>query len=312
MKYLLLIILFPLMVSDQSQYKDQNLLSNHYSGDDVYLLAAGSISTGMGEYSPTFDLVRNELYFMRRTPGVFDYTIYRSKLIEIGWTKPEVTPFSGTHRDAGPYLSPDGNTLYFDSRRPAKEVIGNSINLWHIRRNDAGWGKPELLVIPSSNQSDESEAGVDEFGPAVDSQGTLYFYSFRQPYRAGARYTSKSPGYDQLKLEQSMPDPSANTFVSYLYISGDGNLVIMEGEAKGKWNRDLYCSCKNTDGSWNEPLAISQLNTDANEGGPYLTSDGQYLLFTSNRPTNNTNAQNDNLYIVRAESILEECKALKK
>lgn len=62
------------------------------------LLAPGVLSTSSGEYSPTFDPVRSELAFIRRTPVRFDYTLYASRLGVGGWSMPQVLPFSGDYR----------------------------------------------------------------------------------------------------------------------------------------------------------------------------------------------------------------------
>lgn len=273
----------------------------------VELIAPGVISTEMGEYSPTYDAKRGELYFMRRTPGKFDYTIFQSTLVDGDWTKPQVVPFSGQFRDAGPYISPDGKTLYFDSMRPHPDLAKASINLWYAKRNENGWGDAQLLKTPSLNGADEPDTGVDEFGPAVDGKGNLYFYSFRKPYHGGARYLSSPKNYEDVILDQSIPDPSFKTFVSYLYVSADGNFAIMEGKSPNGRDTDLYCSCKK-DGVWTKPKGIDEVNTNYSEGGASLTTDEKYLIFTSNRPANHPKAAYANLYKVEAKTIIKKCK----
>ena len=136
--------------------------SNLPVGNKARLIAPGIILTTNGEYSPTFDSDSNELIFMRRTPGQFDYTLYSSRWLidETRWTRPEILPFSGKSRDGGPYFAPDGQTLVFDSRRPDKDVVTNSINLWITTRNSGGWTEPELLLDASRNDASESRDGV--------------------------------------------------------------------------------------------------------------------------------------------------------
>ena len=70
-------------------------LSAQYTASQPTLIAPGLISTTAGEYSPTYDSDRDELYFMRRTPGQFDYRIYVSRLTPAGWTEPVIASFSG-------------------------------------------------------------------------------------------------------------------------------------------------------------------------------------------------------------------------
>jgi Tol biopolymer transport system component len=308
MRSILLITLFfaclPILLPGQVA---GSLLSTLPTTDGPVLLGPGIISTQMGEYSPTYDPIRNELYFMRRTPGQFDYTIFGSTLKTTGWTTPEPVSFSGEYRDAAPYLSPDGNTLYFDSRRPHPTLTGNSIDLWAAQRSPNGWQTPDLLLMPSTNKGSEPTVGQDEFGPAVDAQGQLYFYSFRQPYRGGRHYTASPPAYLDLRLEEDLPDPSASTFVSYLYISPDGQTALLEGRAQGRRDTDIYCACRQQDGSWTPPRALTSVNTKAGEGGPFITADGESLLFTSNRATGLSTTGNANLYLMPTWQIPELC-----
>ncbi|MTB51775.1 hypothetical protein [Lewinella sp. W8] len=72
MQYVILITLFSIFSPVQPEGPTANGFPHRYADDEVHLIAPGLVSTKMGEYSPTFDPARNELYFMRRTPGVFD------------------------------------------------------------------------------------------------------------------------------------------------------------------------------------------------------------------------------------------------
>ena len=288
--------------------QNDSQLSKVYKGETVEILAPGLISTKFGEYSPTYDSMRDELYFMRRTPAEFDYTIYKTKLSAKGWSTPIVVSFSGKFRDAGPFLAPDGNTIFFDSRRPSPNVAANSINIWYSNRRDDGWSKPKILLAPSINSEDEPYAGQNEYGPAVDEEGILYFYSFRRPFRGGAHYISTPPKYQDVNINSKLPDPSAQTFVSYLYISPNGKLALLEGRAPGRNDTDIFCSCKLEDGNWSEPFTIPEINTTANEGGPSLTTDAKFLLFTSNRNSQNNLVSNANLYIAKVNGLLDDCR----
>jgi hypothetical protein len=269
------------------------------------LIAPGLISTQAGEYSPTYNQETRELYFMRRTPGKFDYTIMVTRQLADGsWTTSDTASFSGQYRDAAPYLSPDGQALYFDSRRPAPGIAQGSINLWSTKRGEDGvWQVPQLLRQASYNPPNESKAGRDEFGPAVDASGQLYFYSFHQPHRGGKRYRIAASDEGPLEIEERIPDPSAATFVSYLYISPDGKLAIMEGASSSGSNTDLFFSIRQPDGSWSPYKPLPLVNTRWGEGGPYLSPDGKLLFFTSDRPVGDAAAGNANLYWMEMESL---------
>ncbi|MEO0338069.1 MAG: hypothetical protein AAF242_02540, partial [Bacteroidota bacterium] len=226
-----------------------NLLYERIKGQgQPTVIAPGIVSSSLGEYSPTYDALRNELLFMRRIPNNFEYTIMTTSLAHEGWSTPDTINFSGEYRDAAPYFSPDGNQLFFDSRRPHPLLGKNSIDLWSSKRTKEGWTTPQLLEGPSVNSPSEKE--VDEYGPAIDGAGDLYFYSFRKPYRGGKSYFSPGPDYSTVTINGDLPDPSASTFIAYLYISPSGNLAIMEGRASGRRDTNLFYCRKDKNGNW--------------------------------------------------------------
>ncbi|MCX7552814.1 hypothetical protein OS175_02890 [Marinicella sp. S1101] len=269
------------------------------------LVAADLISTSQGEHSPTFDATRNELVFMRRTPGQFNYTLYTSKLIDGAWTDPKVLPFSGTYRDGGASFSPDGGTLLFDSKRPVVGLPKNSINLWQVKRLQQGWGKPEPLAVLSANEPSESVAGRDEFGPIMTRSGEVLFYSFRQPNRAGSHYRGR-PG-EKPTAQIDFPDPSQATFVGYLTLSADGRTAVIEGRSQTGRDTDLYYACQ-TNGQWSEAEPLTAANSAAGDGTPYLSSDNQWLYFASDRIEAKGPSGEPNIYRINTRTLPIPCE----
>lgn len=267
-------------------------------------IAPGVVSTRDGEHSPTLDVERGELIFMRRTPGLFDYTLYSSRWDGSTWTEPTALPFSGDGRDAGSYLDPTGETLYFDSRRPVDGLARNSINIWRAERAADGWADPVLVEGPSRNPATANAAAVDEFGPAVDGAGTLYVYSFRAPYRAGTRVVSQGPEFTGATPDASIPDPSQPTFVSYLYVSPDGRTAIMEGRGAEGAGSDLYYSCRCDDGTWTAAEPLPRASGPGYEGGPWMTPDGSMLLFSREVEGQETGPD---LYLMSTEGLPIPC-----
>jgi Tol biopolymer transport system component len=187
-------------------------------------------------------------------------------------------------------------------------VKANTINLWRVkRRADGSWKDPQLLLDPSKNKEKEPTVGLNEYGPAVDGSGKLYFYSFRQPYRGGARYSSSPEAHTQTEVDTKIPDPSAPTFVSYLYVSPDGKTAVMEGRSPGRRDTDLFYSCKQPDGVWTAPEVLPMVNSKASDGGPFITSDGLYLLFSSNRRANLSTVDHANLYVIKTTQLPIPC-----
>ena len=270
------------------------------------LIAPGLLSSNQGEYSPTFDSERGELVFMRRTPGRLDYTLYTSRKTADGWSDPEVLPFSGRSRDAGPSFSPSGDALLFDSERRSDKVARGSINLWRVERNGQGWSRPELLEPASVNDADEPYQTRDEYGPVETADGTLHWYAFRTPYRAGAYFRGELQG--EFERWSDLPDPSAPTFVAYFTLSADGNTAVMQGRGETARRSDLFYSCRN-DSGWTDPEPLTAINSPEADGGPYLTADGQTLFFVSDRPTGSSDATDSNIYSIDTDGLPIACES---
>lgn len=268
------------------------------------LLAPGVVSSTDGEYSPTFDPATNELVFMRRTPGRMDYTLYASRKGPTGWSQPEVLPFSGRDRDAGPSFSPDGRTLLFDSRRAHPRLTGNAIELWKVARSDDGWGEPEPLVEESLNPEGEPVPQRDEFGPIMTADGAILWYSFRRPIRGGAFY--RSPADGPVERVEGLPDPSRPTFVAYFTLSADQKTAVIEGRGARGSGPDLYYACRGADG-WTTARPLPGVNTAFGEGGPFLSPEGDTLFFVSDRPVETNASADSNIYMVSTRSLPIPC-----
>lgn len=281
------------------------MLSGTTALAEAELVAPDLISTSQGEHSPTFDATRNELVFMRRTPGQFDYTLYSSKLIDGAWTEPTVLPFSGKYRDGGASFSPDGSILLYDSKRPINGLPNNSINLWQVKRQQQGWGEPEALTILSTNEPTESVAGRDEFGPIMTASGEVLFYSFRQPNRAGTHYQGR-PGEKPL-AQSEIPDPSGATFVGYLTLSADGRTAVIEGRSQTGRDTDLFYACQ-SNGQWSEAEPLTAANSAAGDGTPYLSSDNQWLYFASDRIETTGPSGEPNIYRINTRTLPIPCE----
>lgn len=280
------------------------------------LLAPGILSTRMGEYSPTLDVERGELVFMRRTPGEFDYTLYSSRRVDGAWIAPVPLPFSGEWRDGGASFVPDGSALLFDSRRPAEGLDERSINVWRVARSEdggadsgrAGWEEPELVRLASEGPSSEDGDQADEFGPFEDSGGNVYFYSFRKPDRGGRHYVLE-PGATRVRHENALPDPSADTFVGYATVSADGDLAVIEGRAVGRRDTDLFLYRRDERGRWGAAIELPSVNTRWGEGTPFLTADGTTLVFASTRPSGDERTAVSNLYTIDVAALVEASEA---
>lgn len=92
-----------------------------------------------------------------------------------------VAPFSGSFSDIDPFITPDGERLYFSSIRPVAGASQTDIDLWMVERTAQGWSEP-IHLGPEVNSPD------DELYPSASADGTLYFASGPQAPAAGKHY----------------------------------------------------------------------------------------------------------------------------
>ncbi len=129
------------------------------------------ILTGNNEGTFTFDSVNNIAYWTTCFEKPNGCLIYSSTYIKKDekWSKPEKLSFMNTNYNYGhPYISEDGNTLYFTSNLPGG--YGNK-DLWKVRRKTDGfWGVP-------INLGENVNTSKNEVFPSVYGDTLLFFSS---------------------------------------------------------------------------------------------------------------------------------------
>jgi hypothetical protein len=220
------------------------------------------------------------------------------------WSQPEVAPFSGRHRDGSPAFSPDGNKIFFYSRRPldnqSDEMHDNDI--WYVEETPDGWGRP--INLGSTVNTSAVEAT-----PWLTANGNLYFTSNRVQYEdpTGNSDIFVSEYSDTGYTEPKGLGPNINTpyardafpFVapdeSYIIFSRDDRRFDDEGNVIDG-ERLLVISFKDDDGEWQE--AVDTGDHFAKTRFPSVSPDGKYFFFTKY-----TEGGNEDFYWVDAKVI---------
>ena len=85
----------------------------------LQIVGRGVVSTAAPEFATTLTPDGSEIYFNRANADRTTIAILSARYTaDGGWSPPVVVPFSGTHRDVDPFVTPDGRRLYFSSDRP--------------------------------------------------------------------------------------------------------------------------------------------------------------------------------------------------
>ncbi len=179
----------------------------------------------------TFDEINNIAYWTSCVEKPVGCLIYSSAFnpVDKKWSKPDKVSFMNTNYNYGhPYISEDGNTLYFTSNLPGG--YGNK-DLWKVtRKTDGFWGVP-------INLGKNINTSKNEIFPSVYGD-TLLFYSSDAINSYGGLdiYFSIKDG-----LEFSQP---TNVGLPINSAADDFCLVISENGRGGYFssNRDLKTS----------------------------------------------------------------------
>jgi hypothetical protein len=148
----------------------------------------GVFSTAADEGRLVFSLDGRDAYFHRVIPGLGE-RLFESHRSGGTWSTPTQVSFASGFTEFDPFISLDGNTLYYVSFRPVPGTVlprGDG-DLWKVSRTATGWGTPTYLA--------DINTEAQEFFPSLTADGTLYFNSDR-PGGPGAwdLYTARRQG----------------------------------------------------------------------------------------------------------------------
>lgn len=256
--------------------KEQHPYSSKQTINEPQLFAEGIINIDGEEYGPTFMPDGKTIFFARRLDMRKMEHIFVSRFENGKWSTAEVAPFSGQYFDKEPFVSPDGNKIFFASRRPVDAAPEKKdFNIWMVEKTKGGWSAPQTLG-PMVNSE-----GYDNY-PAVAKNGTIYFGSVRAGglgegdlYRARlvkGKYTAAENLGNVINTAENEADP---------YIAPDESFIIYSAErAKGAGEGDLFISF-NKDGKWSAPQSLGpKINTSDYEYTPLVSPDKKYLFFS--------------------------------
>ncbi len=195
------------------------------------------------------------------------------------WSPLEAAPFSGEFPDIEPAFTPDGEFLYFASKRPGTAGEQVSWDIWRVSFSDGHWGVPENLGSPVNSFG-------NEFYPSITRDGVLYFTATREGglgkedlYRA----TPNEQG-NYTSIENVGPPVNSEAYEFNAFIAEDESYLIFgsQGRASDIGGGDLYISFRKDDEFGEPALLPAPINTTKLDYCP-MVYDGRFY-FTSELP----------------------------
>ena len=203
------------------------------------------------------------LYFTLRSPdGQAD--IYRSRLDHGEWQMAEpVTSLNSSSDDIAAIPSADGRHLFLYSNRPSGT---GGFDIYVAQWQGVDWTSPV-------NAGRSINSTADEYDPAISPDGrALYFASNR----------------DRNDVDSKTSDPLKST-------ADDWSGTLRHRESS---TFDLYVAVRNdVDSPWQAAGALDAVNRpDTNEGAPFVSPNGAFLYFASDRTVRAGEDRNLDLY----------------
>ena len=281
-KLIILNIIALLLLGNPVLASENPLASLGFIDNQPRLLAPGFINTGMATRDLTMTPDGNEIYFCSNSRGYTHAFILVTRFIHGAWTTPEVVSFSGNPDfiDLEPALSPDGQSLFFYSTRPAYAGAKDSQDLWVVRRMGNLWGEPENLGLPVNTPA-------AEFFPSVTADGTLYFCRADSVTRRHAIYRSRMVDGKYAEPQKLPIEVNSGTSQFNAWISpGEDRLIVpVAGHPDNYGGVDYWLCGRNEDDSWQPPINLGPLVNDGSNQSwsPFVSPDGENFFFMSSR-----------------------------
>ncbi|HHG86346.1 MAG TPA: tetratricopeptide repeat protein [Bacteroidetes bacterium] len=183
-----------------------------------------------------------------------------------------------------PYLTADGQTIFFTSRRPGctggfnREYRDYTEDFYFSELKDGKWQRAQNLGAPVNTALNE---GAASFSP--DGQYVFFTACHRKDgYGDCDIFVAKLDGDKWLSPQNLGPIVNSPSWESQPCISNDGRtLYFASNRAGGLGKQDIWYTTLEK-GRWTAPQNMgAPINTKGSEVSPFLHADGRTLYFSS-------------------------------
>ena len=186
--------------------------------------------------------------------------------------------------DAGPALSKNGLSLYFNSNRPGG-FGGNDIWVSQRASREDAWGAPVNLGPTINTASNEDTPSFSRDGH------TMYFnsdraggFGMRDIWISRRTNTGDDFGWEApVNAGPGVNSAFIDAGASYLANEEAGPPLLYFGSNRTAGLYDIYVSAQAANGSWGPAVLVPELSSPLNEQRPSVRFDGLELFLDSDR-----------------------------
>jgi outer membrane protein OmpA-like peptidoglycan-associated protein/Tol biopolymer transport system component len=205
--------------------------------------------------------------------------------------------------ECAPVLSPDGSKMYFVRVNHPDNRYGtnDSQDIWVSQFTNGKW--QEAVRLPNEVNLSRYNAiyGVMENGDLIingiyDKKGKFVKRGISTVSFDGTNYGAPQ----KMKIKKYSQMSSGKVTNLSIDPSGTKMFISFSKKNKSKTN-NIYLSIKKGD-KWSKPKKIKDINSKASDETPFLSQDGAYLYFSSNR---GNEKDNFDMYVSQTADINE-------
>lgn len=238
--------------------------------DKLAQLFAPEIINHLAHSSPTFTPNGKQIYWSTVSENDETRKIFYVEYENHKWSEPMVADFSGKYHDDHPFITNDGEKLFFASKRPkAKNGIQEN-DIWILDKTKQGWSEPKTI----NNL-------IGFWTPTIAHNGTIYFLEIIDKIPTICRAELINGDYSEIEcLNENINKKNSRNWCPFIALD-ESYLIFSSDRTGGFGSGDLYISFKNINGEWGEAINMGEsINTDRQERFPGVSPDGKYFFFT--------------------------------
>jgi len=278
----LILLAGPLAPADKFPTLAGPYLGQEPPGDTPVLFAPGILACEQGYHSSIIfsPYLREAIWCPMRGA---ESRLFIARMADGKWGAPRMTDLGMAAAVLDPIYSVDGKKLFFLSFAPDKPGGTARERIWWVERTPGGFSRPTPI-------DEVVRAHPTHWTFSVARNGNLYFTSEIQGARGGQDiYVARFAGGKFLAPEDLGPAVNSAGKDFAPFVAADESYLIFARVGPETRKADLYISYRKPEGGWTLARDMGPVvNSAGHDLAPYVSPDGRYLFFISQREGRNS------------------------